>query len=126
MGQRRGPGCAHHAFDYECLMLRGVRVPTGVHGVVTQADSHGGSRLMVRTFLATFWPEPFLSSAAPALAENPKNRILVHTHHDDLCARDAASNTAVAYGPKYVHCIIDRSSAVVIATRPAVRDRRPK
>jgi capsule polysaccharide export protein KpsC/LpsZ len=33
-----------------------------------------------------------------ALAENPKNRILVRTYHDVLCAKDAASNTVVTYG----------------------------
>ena len=52
-------------------MLRGVRVPTGVHGVVTQADSHGGSRLMVRTFLATFWPELFFFIRGPGAGREP-------------------------------------------------------
>jgi hypothetical protein len=33
-----------------------------------------------------------------ALAENPKNRILVRTYYDGLCAKGAASNTVVTYG----------------------------
>jgi hypothetical protein len=33
-----------------------------------------------------------------ALAENPKNRILVRTYYDGLCAKGAASNTVVTCG----------------------------
>jgi capsule polysaccharide export protein KpsC/LpsZ len=33
-----------------------------------------------------------------ALAENPKNRILVRTYYDGLCAKGVASNTVVTYG----------------------------
>jgi hypothetical protein len=33
-----------------------------------------------------------------ALAENPKNRILVGTYYDGLCAKGPASNAVVTYG----------------------------
>ena len=51
-----------------------------------------------------------------ALAENPKNRILVRAHCDGLCAKDTTSNDNLR-GPKQVHCFmgISRSSTIVMA-----------
>ena len=93
-----------------CPVVRGVSVPI----VLTKPS---GSRLTVRTFLATFWAR-LLSSASQALAENSKNCILVRTYYGGLRMKDAAfDDTVVAHKElEQVQCFMgklaNRSSTI--------------